>query len=80
MQADIDLDVEFVLAEPPPGWEGRIGVIDESLLRTVVQRPDGTSWLYVICGPQAMIEALEKTLLSLGVPGRNVISEQFYYD
>lgn len=80
MQADIDLDVEFVLAEPPPGWEGRTGTIDESLLRTVVERPGGTSWLYVICGPQAMIEAVEKTLLSLGVPGDNVVSEQFYYD
>jgi len=80
MQADIDLDVEFVLAEPPPGWEGRTGVIDENLLQTVVRRLDGTSWLYVICGPQAMIEAVEKTLLSLGVPGRDVISEQFYYD
>jgi predicted ferric reductase len=80
MQADIDLDVEFVLAEPPPGWDGRTGVIDKSLLRSVAERPDGAAWLYAICGPQAMIEAVEKTLMSLGVPGRNVISEQFYYD
>jgi len=80
MQADIDLDIDFVLAEPPSGWDGHTGLIDEDLLRRVVARPQGTSWRYIICGPQAMIERVEKTLMALGVPSQNVVSEQFYYD
>lgn len=80
MQEDIDLQVDLVLAKPPPDWAGHTGVIHEGLVRPVLERPEGKSWLYIICGPQAMIEAVEKTLTALGVPARNIISEQFYYD
>ncbi|MFP4539047.1 MAG: ferric reductase-like transmembrane domain-containing protein [Dichotomicrobium sp.] len=80
MQNDLDLQVRFALAEPPPGWQGHSGAIDETLLRTVLDRPGAKSWRYILCGPQPMIESVEKTLLSLGVASSNVISEQFYYD
>jgi len=80
MPEDIDLEVTFALAEPPPGWEGHTGIIDSGLIKGVLSRPNAASWLYCVCGPQAMIENVEKTLLSQGVPSGNVISEQFYYD
>lgn len=80
MQNDIDLRVEYALAEPPPNWQGHRGMIDAALLRTVLDRPNAKAWRYIICGPQPMIEGVEKTLLSCGVPSGNVLSEQFYYD
>ena len=80
MPNHLDLRVEYALAEPPPQWDGYLGMIDADLLRTVLDRPDAKSWRYIICGPQAMIESVEKTLLSCGVPSGNVLSEQFYYD
>jgi len=61
-------------------WDGHTGLIDEGLLRHVVERPEATSWRYIICGPQAMIERVEKALMAFGVPSQNVVSEQFYYD
>jgi len=80
MQDHLNLRVEYALAEPPPDWQGHRGVIDAALLRTILDRPDARSWRFILCGPQPMIESVEKTLLSFGVSSGNVISEQFYYD
>lgn len=80
MQNALKLDITFALSEPPPGWKEHVGVLDESLLRQTLARPGAVSWLYCLCGPQPMIESVEKTLLSLGVPSNKIISEQFYYD
>jgi len=80
MRNDLNLQVEYALAEPPEDWQGHRGVIDAALLRTFLDRPDAKAWRYIICGPQPMIEGVEKTLLSFGVSSGNVISEQFYYD
>ncbi len=80
MQTDLNLQVEYALAEPPPDWHGHRGMIDAHLLRNVLDRPDAKDWRYIICGPQPMIEGVEKTLLSFGVSSASVLSEQFYYD
>lgn len=37
-------------------------------------------WLYVVCGPAAMIDTVENSLERLGVPLRQIISEGFSYD
>ena len=80
IQTDLNLEVEYALAEPPEDWHGHRGVIDAALLRRMLDRPGAKDWGYIVCGPQAMIEGVGKTILSLGVPSRKVVSEQFYYD
>ena len=80
MQDQINLQVEFALSEPPPDWQGHRGMIDAEMLGAVLERPDARSWRYILCGPQPMIESVEKTLLTHGVSSGNVLSEQFYYD
>ena len=54
MAGDLDLSVTHVLSEPPEGWSGPVGVIDETLIRDRCERPDKADWLYVVCGPPAM--------------------------
>ena len=39
-----------------------------------------TKWLYVLCGPPAMIDAVEDSLITLGVSTRQILSEKFRYD
>jgi predicted ferric reductase len=80
MRADLSLRVEHVLGEPPPEWQGRAGVIDAEVLGAVFSGLDVRSWLFFVCGPLPMIESVEKALLSMGVPGRQIVSERFYYD
>ncbi|WP_294623539.1 ferredoxin reductase family protein [uncultured Roseovarius sp.] len=72
--------ITHVLSEPPNGWTGPTGQIDAPLLRAHFGRPEHRDWLYVLCGPPAMIEAVEGTLIELGVPASNILSELFRYD
>lgn len=78
MVAELDLEVLHVLSEPPSGWNGATGVIDETLLRDELDR--GAGRLYVICGPGAMIESVEDILRRLGVPKSRVLAEKFNFD
>jgi len=80
MTRQLDLTVEHFLSEPPTGWEGRTGMIDEAAITEALQDPESDEWLYVICGPLPMIEKVEGTLLGRGVPASRILSERFYYD
>eukprot|EP00752_Nemacystus_decipiens_P000994 g994.t1 len=74
------IEVTHVLAEPPAGWTGRAGVVDAALIRALFDDPAHKDWLYVICGPPAMIEGAEQALIDLGVPSHQILSERFQYD
>ena len=80
IQGDIDLKAEFVLAEPPPGWEGRSGTLNTEIVQTWVDFEYPERWLFFLCGPPLMMEAVEDTLHSLGVPLRHIVYERFTFD
>jgi len=72
--------IAHVLSEPPEEWAGHTGRIDADLIRGVFDAPDMKQWLFVLCGPTAMMEAVEDTLIAMDVPARQVLSERFKYD
>lgn len=72
--------VIHVLSEPPSAWEGPQGMIDAKLIERLFGDGDKRDWLYVLCGPAPMMEGVEKTLIRLGVPARQILSERFQYD
>ena len=72
--------LHLVLAEPPAGWAGLRGQLDAANLRACLPRDDARAWLYFVCGPPAMIDAVERALARLGVPLRQIVSERFVYD
>ncbi|WP_108883226.1 ferric reductase-like transmembrane domain-containing protein [Anderseniella sp. Alg231-50] len=73
-------DVRFVLSEPEPGWSGLTGMIDRAMLDDVFGFEDASHWLYLVCGPSAMLDVVEKALIARGVPAHQIVSERFYYD
>tara|TARA_E500000318_G_scaffold107776_1_gene117536 strand:- start:2303 stop:3625 length:1323 start_codon:yes stop_codon:yes gene_type:complete len=73
-------EVIHVLSEPAPGWAGRVGLIDRETIGQVFTAEDACDWLYILCGPPAMLETVEDALLAHGVPAQQIIAEQFYYD
>ncbi len=80
MARTMNLRVEYMLSEPPEGWRGRIGMINEAQIRTIFgERPD-PRWLYVLCGPPGMLRVAESALRRLGVPRKRILSERFFYD
>ena len=69
-----------VLLEPPDDWQGERGMVDAALIARLFAEPRHRDWLYVLCGPPAMMETVEAALLGLGVAPRRIISERFQHD
>lgn len=73
-------DVIHVLSEPPADWRGERGVIDAALLDRVFDRDAFATWVFVLCGPPAMMDSVEHDLIARGVHARRILSERFDYD
>lgn len=76
---DHGTQITHVLYEPTDNWAGHVGMIDDDLIREIFASPEMKNWLYVICGPAAMMEGVEDALIDLGVPSRQIILERFDY-
>lgn len=76
----LDLRIVHVLGEPPAGWTGAVGQLDRALLEQHVELPRMAGWVYFVCGPPAMIDAVEHDLVGLGIPLRQIVAERFRYD
>jgi ferredoxin-NADP reductase len=73
---NLDLQVEQVVGDAHPEWNGQPGMIDEAVLERCVPT-DRSTWEYFVCGPGPMMDVAEPWLLAKGVPMRRVNSERF---
>ncbi len=80
MQQALDLRVFYVLAEPAAGWDGLVGQLDAPVLERCLPDADRKQWLYMVCGPTAMIDSVEEVLGRAGVPIAQIVAERFRYD
>jgi ferredoxin-NADP reductase len=70
------LRVVHTITRPAPGWKGRVGRIDEALLREALaglREPK----LYV-CGLPKMVDDMLGHFAALGVPASRVVAEGFH--
>ncbi len=72
----LKLDVVFVLEEAHEGWEGETGFVNEAVLRRRLPR-EGFERHVFICGPNPMIDAVERALVACDVPELNATAERF---
>jgi predicted ferric reductase len=76
LRGRLDLDIVYVLNDPPSDWEGETGYLTEDIFARHLCA--GRSQLECfICGPTPMIEVAEKSLAHLGVPRGQIHSELF---
>jgi predicted ferric reductase len=80
LKEGLDFAVEYILSEPPPGWQGRVGELTPELLATCLDAIGGEDGLYFVCGPPPMMTNVERTLIRRGVPRRRIVTERFKYD
>jgi len=80
LATDHGTKVVHVLSEPPEGWDGLVGLVEPEMLGNLFQSAGSKDWLYILCGPVAMMEIVESALLEMGVPHHNIVSERFDYD
>lgn len=76
MHEHTTITVIFTVEKATKGWTGRTGLIDASMVKTEI--PDYLERVFYMCGPPAMVHAMETLLTRLGVPQTNVRKENFY--
>ena len=74
--ARLALEVVYVLEAGHPGWSGPIGYVTRELLAPLLA-PDPAARQVFLCGPDAMMEAVERMLLDSGVPAARIELERF---
>ncbi len=75
-QKNRNLNLVFTVNPPaPPDWKGTTGIINADLIKT--QLPDYQENMFYTCGPPPMIEAMEKLVVSLGLPKEKLKRELF---
>jgi ferredoxin-NADP reductase len=69
------LKVVLTIAEPKTSWKGYTGNIDAEMIKKEI--PDYHETVFYVCGPPAMVQAMEKLLKTLEVADENVKKENF---
>jgi predicted ferric reductase len=74
----LNLNLVYVLATPPPGWNGETGFVTQAVLERHLPKASKRNSIEIfICGPQPMLNAVENALTQLGVPFGDFHSERF---
>ncbi len=76
LERQLPLTVVHVLSDPPDGWEGESGLVDEAMIARHLP-PNRHEYEYYLCGPKPMMDAAERALRSQGVSWRRVYAERF---
>ncbi len=74
----LDLKVVHVLQNPHEGWSGERGFIDAEILRRHLP-PPYAAHEYFICGPNVMMDGIERALSALEVPMSRYHSERYSF-
>jgi predicted ferric reductase len=78
LKARLKLTVVHVLSEPPVGWSGEQGYIGAEMFKRYLP-PPYDQHEYFICGPNIMMDAIEKALGDLRVPLSKYHSERYNF-
>jgi len=70
-----NLKLVFIVNEPSAEWKGATGIINAEMVKQ--ELPDYSENMFFTCGPPPMVEAMEKLVVSLGLPKENLKREYF---
>jgi ferredoxin-NADP reductase len=78
LEARLNLTIVYVLENPSTGWRGERGFITAEMFKRHLP-PPYAAHEYFICGPNVMMDAIEKALKELGVPLSKYHSERYSF-
>jgi predicted ferric reductase len=78
LKARLSLSIVHVLENRPTGWTGEWGFITAEMFKRHLP-PPYADHEYFICGPDLMMDAIEKSLKELGVPLSKYHSERYSF-
>ena len=75
------IHISYVLESPTDSWGGGVGVLDQATFLKELDRSEirqGESVEALLCGPDAMMQAVRAALLSRGWDARRIREERFF--
>jgi predicted ferric reductase len=78
LKARLNLVIVHVLSDPPDGWTGEQGYIGAAVFRRYLP-PPYADHEYFICGPNVMMDAIERALGEMHVPMSKYHSERYSF-
>jgi predicted ferric reductase len=78
LKARLSLTVVYVLSKPTAGWAGETGFINAEIFKRYLM-PPYADHEYFICGPNIMMDAIEKALGEMNVPMSKYHSERYSF-
>jgi len=69
------LKLVFMVTQPTADWKGATGIISAEMVKQ--ELPDYRENMFYTCGPPPMVEAMEKLVVSLGLPKEKLKREYF---
>lgn len=76
LTSKMNLQVIHILNNPPENWPGERGYINQDILKRNLPN-QYKRFVYFVCGPEPLMDAMEAALPELGVPAEKVFSERF---
>jgi predicted ferric reductase len=76
LQRRLDLEVAWVLENPPEDWKGERGFVDAGVLERRIPE-EAYARFFFVCGPPAMMDAVHEALGRHGVPEEHIQMERF---
>lgn len=76
LQERMNLQIIYVLSDPQEDWQGERGFINAEILQRYLPE-QYRRFVYFICGPEPLMNAMELALPRLGIPPEKVLSERF---
>jgi ferredoxin-NADP reductase len=76
LNKELNLQLVHLLTDPPKAWEGETGKIDREFLEKYLPE-DSENYIYLICGPDPLMDIAEIALKDLGVDWRYIYTERF---
>jgi predicted ferric reductase len=73
---EIDLEIIYVVEEPPEDWDGEVGLFTDDLIGEYLPEDD-ESCRYYVCGPEPMMDMVETALVERDISRRRIMSERF---
>jgi ferredoxin-NADP reductase len=70
-----NLKLIFTLNEPDKDWKGYRGNINAEMIKNEI--PEYASTVFYVCGPPAMVQAMEGLLKVIRIPTENIREENF---
>lgn len=75
-----DFKQHLALETPEPGVKAHIGYLDKEFLASLFDEEKRNGWIFYVCGPPVMVDAVTEHLRALKVPEKQILFEQLSFD